>query len=207
MGIINTLTDFLCTALPAFIVLKLHMPLNKRLGVASLFLFGIVVNIASALRIYYTYYQYETSDTWYMVPPAICSILELGLGLVSYLPSSSTLPTRRLTDSSCVLISQSFAPLSHTIGRLPWPICARAPAAQSSTPPTTQNIQPTPTGTRGAPTGSSLCMTIVRLPRPPTKANRQCMRGVTRMARTWTGSRCCALSSSMRLPRRGQRST
>lgn len=59
------------------------MPLYRRIGVASLFLVGVVVNIASALRIYFLYYDTETGDTWDLVPSAICSDLELGLGLVS----------------------------------------------------------------------------------------------------------------------------
>lgn len=86
VGIINTLTDFLCTILPAFIVFKLQMPLRKRLGISSLFLVGILVNIASVLRIYYLYYENETSDSWNSLPSSVCSNLELGLGLVGLHP-------------------------------------------------------------------------------------------------------------------------
>lgn len=89
-GVINTLTDFLCTVLPAFIVFKLHMPFHKRMSVASLFLVGISVNLASALRIYYLYDEAQTSDTWNLLPSSVCSNVEIGLGLVSsYLHSVS----------------------------------------------------------------------------------------------------------------------
>lgn len=82
-GSINTITDLLCTLVPVFIVLKLQIPLRKRWGVASLFLTGIFVNVASALRIYYFNRTTETKDTWGEYQASICATLELGLGLVS----------------------------------------------------------------------------------------------------------------------------
>lgn len=82
-GIINTLTDFCCTLLPASIVLKLHMPMRQRFAVASVFLVGISVNVASALRIYYSFHQYSTGDMWDMFQPYIAGNTEIGLGLVS----------------------------------------------------------------------------------------------------------------------------
>lgn len=82
-GIINTATDVLCTLLPALIVFKLQMPFRKRVSVASLFLVGIFVNVASALRIYFLFYQYENHDAWNFMQSSICSNLEIGLGLVS----------------------------------------------------------------------------------------------------------------------------
>lgn len=61
-GLINTLTDFCCTLLPAFVVIRLQMPLRQKLAVASVFLFGVVVNVASALRIYYSFVQTKSGD-------------------------------------------------------------------------------------------------------------------------------------------------
>lgn len=81
-GLINTATDFCCTMLPALIVLRLHMSLRRRLGVALIFLVGISVNVASALRIYYAFHQYATGDMWDSMQSYITSNSELGLGLV-----------------------------------------------------------------------------------------------------------------------------
>lgn len=79
MGVINTCTDFFCTVLPALIVMRLQMPFRRRLAVASVFIIGISVNIASALRIYYLY---TSRDTWDFFACTITATFEIGLGLV-----------------------------------------------------------------------------------------------------------------------------
>lgn len=79
---VNTATDFGSTVLPAFVVAKLHMLTKQKIAVSSLFLFGIIVNIASALRIYSSYVQGVTGDTWDDMPPSVCGSLEVGLGMV-----------------------------------------------------------------------------------------------------------------------------
>ena len=66
-GCINTITDILCTMLPALIVAKLQLPTKRKIGVASVFLVGIVVNIASILRIYYSFVQARTGDGMYLL--------------------------------------------------------------------------------------------------------------------------------------------
>lgn len=83
------------------------MPLRKRIGVASLFLVGIFVNVASALRIYYRVYEAKAGDTWDSLPATICSNVELGLGLVRPLVLKPPFVKDRLTDKpSYVSISQ-----------------------------------------------------------------------------------------------------
>lgn len=82
-GIINTMTDLCCTLLPASIVLQLQMPVRQRVAIASLFLLGLSVNIASALRIYYSFHQFITDDMWDMMQPYIAGNTEIGLGLVT----------------------------------------------------------------------------------------------------------------------------
>lgn len=85
-GIINTVTDFLCTILPAAIVLKVEMPVRKRIAVASIFFIGIFVNIASVLRIYYFAIAHISGDYWNAYPAAVAGNFEVGLGAVSSSP-------------------------------------------------------------------------------------------------------------------------
>lgn len=134
-GIINTTTDFLCTVLPASIVLKLKMPLRKRLIAASLFLVGIFVNVASALRIYYTYYEYESGDTWNLLPSSVCSNLELGLGLVSSPPPLGSIHQTTTDNPSCVSTCQSSDLLS-----LITPIATLATCAHAMKTPNTATM-------------------------------------------------------------------
>lgn len=82
-GIINTITDFCSLLLPAFVVIKLQMPMRQKMAVASLFLVGIMANVASALRIYYNSRQIQSNDLWDMMPCMVSGVTELGLGLVS----------------------------------------------------------------------------------------------------------------------------
>lgn len=81
-GLINTITDFCCTLLPAFVVIKLQLPMRQKIAVASIFLCGISVNVASALRIYYGFVEATTYDTFYMLGPFVAGAFEIGLGVV-----------------------------------------------------------------------------------------------------------------------------
>lgn len=105
-GLINTVTDFCCTLLPAIIVMKLQMPLRRKIAVASMFLVGITVNISSALRIYYAVVQAKTGDTWDYGAPTIAANFEIGLGLVRGSPLCFLSPREHLltryTEQLCV---------------------------------------------------------------------------------------------------------
>ena len=84
-GCINTTTDFICTVFPAFVVIKLQIPQRQKMAVVSVFLVGIMVNVCSALRIYYNFVQARSGDLWLMMPCMIPGMLELGLGMVGLL--------------------------------------------------------------------------------------------------------------------------
>lgn len=88
-GVLNTITDFGCTVLPAIIVMKLHMPWRQKAAVASLFLLGVSVNIASALRLYYVYIQFKAGARSEKVSYVIAGAVEIGLGLVRRLSCRS----------------------------------------------------------------------------------------------------------------------
>ena len=81
-GVINAITDLCCTLLPAFVVIKLQMPWRQKLAVASVFLAGILVNIGSAMRIYFSVQQAISGDTWRFMGPNISGAFEIGLGAV-----------------------------------------------------------------------------------------------------------------------------
>ena len=81
-GLINTIMDFCCTLLPAFVVIRLQMPKKEKFAISSVFLAGIVVNVASILRIYYGVVQARTKDSWYFFATNIAGDFEIGLGMV-----------------------------------------------------------------------------------------------------------------------------
>ena len=81
-GLINTITDFCCTLLPAFVVIKLQMPLKEKLAIASVFIAGTMVSAASALRIYFGVVQAKSGDSWYFLGTNIAGDFEIGLGMV-----------------------------------------------------------------------------------------------------------------------------
>ena len=84
-SIINTLTDLCCTIVPTLIVMKLMLPLRKKLAIVLVLITGVLVNVTSALRIYFAYVESENgNDVWYHYAPTICSTFEVGLGVVRF---------------------------------------------------------------------------------------------------------------------------
>lgn len=63
--------------------MKLQMPFRQKVGVASVFLLGIFVNVASVLRIYFAIHRSSSGDsTWGLIRSVIAATFETGLGLV-----------------------------------------------------------------------------------------------------------------------------
>ena len=81
-GLINVITDICCTILPAFVVIRLQMPLKEKIAIASVFLAGIMVNAASVLRIYFSVVQAKSGDSWHLTSTNIACDFEIALGMV-----------------------------------------------------------------------------------------------------------------------------
>lgn len=78
-------SDFLVTALPIPIVMRLQMPLARRIGVGILLSVGMLVGFLGIVRVYYVWLvdigSYD--ETWYLYPLYIATTLELDIGIVS----------------------------------------------------------------------------------------------------------------------------
>ena len=89
-GIINTLTDFLVFLLPLPTVLQLKIPRRQQIILTCIFGAGLVVCLAGTVRIWYTWKATTTFDrTWESYGVWISSMLELYIGIVSYLGTHS----------------------------------------------------------------------------------------------------------------------
>ncbi|KAL8948136.1 MAG: hypothetical protein Q9222_005647 [Ikaeria aurantiellina] len=80
---VTVVTDVIILLLPMPIVWKLQMPRAKRYGVLAIFLLGGFVCIASIVRFFYLHEIVPTDATWTQINPAIWSIIEPSIGIVS----------------------------------------------------------------------------------------------------------------------------
>ncbi|KAL8709463.1 MAG: hypothetical protein Q9220_005846 [cf. Caloplaca sp. 1 TL-2023] len=80
---VTVVTDICILLLPLPIVWKLQMPKAKRYGVMAIFLLGSFVCIASIVRFFYLHEVVPEDATWTQVNPAIWSIVEPSMGIVS----------------------------------------------------------------------------------------------------------------------------
>lgn len=95
-SIANTITDLLTTMIPVTLVGTLHLPYRQRIAIMTIFLLGVFVNVAGALRTYYVHRSMVVTNldrSWTGWPTCISAIVEIGLGLVRY---------HHLMHSSCV---------------------------------------------------------------------------------------------------------
>ncbi|MCJ1405824.1 hypothetical protein MMC11_009054, partial [Xylographa trunciseda] len=82
-GFFNVISDFAILFLPLSPILKLHLPLNKKLGLAAVFGLGLFVCIISIVRLVYTFIAVTTPDqTYALYPMVISAIVEVAIGIV-----------------------------------------------------------------------------------------------------------------------------
>lgn len=100
-GVINCVSDLLCTVLPIPIIMRLQMPLKQRIGVCLLLCLGFIVTIAGVIRTYFIWKSLMDSwdETWYTYPLWIAAAVEIDLAVVSppsgFRESLSDVATRR----------------------------------------------------------------------------------------------------------------
>ncbi|KAI8944871.1 hypothetical protein F4801DRAFT_570300 [Xylaria longipes] len=66
-GTINLVSDFTILVVPIAAVLNLKIPLKKKIGVAAVFAVGILANIASILKLYYSIKLTQTQDITFAI--------------------------------------------------------------------------------------------------------------------------------------------
>lgn len=94
-SIINTLTDVLVVSFPIPTVLNLQLRHRQQIIVTLLFAGGYCVCIAGGVRTYFTYSQFSSYDmTWTSYPDWIACSMELYIGLVRFLQTSSHITIR-----------------------------------------------------------------------------------------------------------------
>ena len=78
-------SDFLVTAIPIPIAMRLQMPLARRIGVGILLSVGMLVGFLGIVRVYYVWLANVGSydETWYLYPLYMATTLELDIGIVS----------------------------------------------------------------------------------------------------------------------------
>jgi hypothetical protein len=83
-SVITAILDFFVWVLPLPTLYNTSLPLSQRLALVTLFSFGMIVVIASCIRIYYVNYVLnETYDvTWYGFTLWIWTAVEVQLGLI-----------------------------------------------------------------------------------------------------------------------------
>ncbi|KAF2799182.1 hypothetical protein K505DRAFT_295128 [Melanomma pulvis-pyrius CBS 109.77] len=99
----HLIIDLTILALPVIEVYKLYLPLYQRLGIMSMFLFGIFVCVASIVVLVYSFF-YDTSSLempWNITPIIIWATVEVNLAIVS-----ACLPTLR--PIFLIIIGQSL---------------------------------------------------------------------------------------------------
>lgn len=81
----NSVSDLLTTILPIPIIARLQMPLRQRIGVGILLCLGLLVTVAGAVRIYFTWDSLIASydESWRAYPLWIATAVEIHLGLIS----------------------------------------------------------------------------------------------------------------------------
>ncbi|KAL3467197.1 hypothetical protein BJX64DRAFT_192222 [Aspergillus heterothallicus] len=82
-SIINIILDVLVIGLPMPVLVKLHMPLEKRVGMVLMFGVGLVVTVISILRLVETVgFNSTTNPTKDFVPVGVWSLLEIDIGIM-----------------------------------------------------------------------------------------------------------------------------
>jgi hypothetical protein len=92
-GVLSCVLDAILVALPIPVVWKLQMRLQQRLEAIALLGVGFIATISTCLRTYFIYRLWKTENgtldpSWQAHPVYIASIVELNLGIMSFLPKS-----------------------------------------------------------------------------------------------------------------------
>ncbi|CAG8984096.1 hypothetical protein HYALB_00010596 [Hymenoscyphus albidus] len=82
-GVVNVVSDLIILVLPIHSIWKLQITTRQKMQVTAAFATGLLVCVASIARCYYIVKFFETEDqTWAIVPPGLCGIAEISLGII-----------------------------------------------------------------------------------------------------------------------------
>jgi hypothetical protein len=84
-SVASSVCDIIVAVIPIPLLMKLMMPLRKRLAVLGLFSLGFIATTAGLVKIYYIWWMYIASydQSWGVYPVYIATALEVNLGVVS----------------------------------------------------------------------------------------------------------------------------
>jgi hypothetical protein len=91
-GIVNSFADLITTIIPIPMIMRLKMPMARRIGVNVLLGVGFIVTCAGAVRSYFVWKALIDSydETWYCYGLWISAAVEIDLGVVSDMQSWDT---------------------------------------------------------------------------------------------------------------------
>ncbi|EPE28660.1 hypothetical protein GLAREA_09781 [Glarea lozoyensis ATCC 20868] len=79
----NIISDLYILAIPVVIVYGLNMSVQKKLGAIAILMMGLIATVVSILSLKYRQRIATQNDiSWDMVPSAICSLVEVNLGVI-----------------------------------------------------------------------------------------------------------------------------
>jgi len=82
-GFIGILTDFYILFIPMHMVLGLHLPLGRKVGVCAIFMTGLIGCICSIIGVVYRFEERTSGDTlWATIPAYAVGIVELSIGII-----------------------------------------------------------------------------------------------------------------------------
>ncbi|KAI0446150.1 hypothetical protein F4803DRAFT_504690 [Xylaria telfairii] len=119
--IINLGFDIIILLLPQKVIWNLHLPLKKKLGVATIFALGLLACISAALRIVYSVTFYRGDDrTFNISSVALLCLAESTIGILIYCvpsaPKALAALKRGAQRSTAVLTGQSKSTSSEGTG-------------------------------------------------------------------------------------------
>lgn len=82
-GVVGALTDLYILSIPLHLVVRLHLPVARKIGVCSIFLTGIMACICAIVGAYYRFQGAKSSDTlWANIPAYTLGVVELNTGII-----------------------------------------------------------------------------------------------------------------------------
>ncbi|KAI0116200.1 hypothetical protein F4776DRAFT_666522 [Hypoxylon sp. NC0597] len=127
-GIFNVISDFYILLLPLPPILRMNMPLARRLRIASIFGLGLFTCVASIMRFVVTRQYADDPDQTYVAAKVLYwTVLEINIGLIC----------------ACITASPAFfdAAVPKSFGSLVMSLLSKRPGSQSSvaSPPRSNN--------------------------------------------------------------------
>ncbi|KAF4621716.1 hypothetical protein G7Y89_g14487 [Cudoniella acicularis] len=132
-GSVNVVSDFVLLILPIYSIWKLQITTKQKLQISGAFATGLLVCVASIGRLVYIVILFRTTDmTRAIIPPGLCGLAEISLGLIC-----SCLPTFPMFYQ----VLRSQLPSITIFGFHPFPASSSDPLTLNGTVPSRQHTR------------------------------------------------------------------